>query len=190
MNGHIWHRKWGRLPGLASLALVMAACGASASSPSAPSPNAPAPTSPASASPSNTSTDVSPAAAAPSAEPAASKIPATTVQSPQAPAGAIRVDIAGPPPHYVPDHLTAQAGKVMLFLVNGSHATHTLAIGPPSALLSPEPQVGNYIVVSDSVAVGQSVVFTVSRLDPGTYAIWCTIGAHAAEGMVGTLVVQ
>jgi plastocyanin len=97
------------------------------------------------------------------------------------PPGSIRVEMIGPPPRYRPDKLAARPGLVVFFLVNISHGVHTLAIGP---------EVGNFVVVSDTVMVGQPEVFTVRHLPPGNYAIWCTIDEHAEEGMVGTLTVS
>lgn len=105
----------------------------------------------------------------------------TTVRATAAPVGAIRVQLAGPPPHYEPASLSAKAGDVVFFLDNTSLGTHTLAIG--TALYHP-------LVVSGSVAKGESAVFTVRGLRAGSYIIFCTIDNHAAEGMVGTLIVR
>jgi plastocyanin len=88
--------------------------------------------------------------------------------------------MVGPPPRYRPDKLTALPGVVVFFLVNLSHGVHTLAIGP---------EVGDFLVVSDTVLVGHPQAFSVRGLQPGNYAIWCTIDDHAEEGMVGTLTV-
>jgi len=96
----------------------------------------------------------------------------------------------GPPPHYVPDHLTATAGDLVFFLNNVSHGTHTLAIGPPSALQGPVLNIRSFLTVSDSVVPGRSAAFSVHGLHAGSYAIWCTIDGHAEEGMVGTLTVK
>jgi plastocyanin len=117
------------------------------------------------------------AAATPSPTPG---ITATSVAATVAPSGSIRIEMVGPPPRYRPDKVTAHAGVVVFFLVNLSHGVHTLAIGP---------EVGDFLVVSDTVLVGHPQAFTVRGLQPGTYAIWCTIDDHAEEGMVGTLTV-
>jgi plastocyanin len=103
-------------------------------------------------------------------------VPATA-----APAGSIRVHLAGPPPHYEPADLTAIAGDVTFFLDNTSEGIHTLAIGP---------QLYQPLAVSAQVEPGRSAVFTVIGLTAGRYVIWCTIDDHAAEGMVGTLTVS
>jgi plastocyanin len=73
------------------------------------------------------------------------------------------------------------SAELVFFLTNDAHTFHTLAIGPA---------VGTILAVSDSVPVGRSAVFTVRGLKPGSYRIWCTIDSHAAEGMVGTLMVH
>lgn len=105
-----------------------------------------------------------------------------TVSATKAPKGATRVAFLGPPPHCGPADLTVSAGDVSFFLTNTSLTFHDIAIGP--TLL------GTALAVSDNVEVGRSAVFTVRRLPPGTYAIWCTIDSHAAEGMTGTLTVR
>jgi hypothetical protein len=63
----------------------------------------------------------------------------------------------------------------------GHAGTHTMAIGPA---------LGHPIVVSDAVPAGHAALFTIQDLPSGHYVIWCTIGAHASEGMTGTLTVQ
>jgi plastocyanin len=98
-----------------------------------------------------------------------------------APAGSILVDLAGPPPHFAPNGLSATAGDVLFFLNNISQATHTLAIGP---------RLYKVLAVSRAIKIGDSAVFTVSGLPAGQYVIWCTISNHAAEGMTGTLTVH
>ena len=91
------------------------------------------------------------------------------------------MELAGPPPRYVPSNLTGSAGDLVFFLKNTSFGTHTLAIG--RALYKA-------IVASNAVAKGQTAVFTVHGLRPGAYVIWCTVDNHAAEGMVGTLTLK
>jgi plastocyanin len=105
----------------------------------------------------------------------------TDAPATEAPAGAVRVQLAGPPPHFEPADLTATAGDVDFFLDNTSIGTHTLAIGPA---------LNERLVVSRAVLSGQAAVFTVHALKRGQYMIWCTIDGHAAEGMVGTLNVK
>jgi plastocyanin len=117
-----------------------------------------------------------PATPSPSVGLASTNAPATA-----APAGAVEVQLAGPPPHFEPKNLTAKAGDVTFFLHNTSLGTHTMAIGPV---------LYRRLVVSASVGSGQASTFTVQGLPSGHYIFWCTIDDHAAEGMVGTLTVE
>lgn len=102
----------------------------------------------------------------------------TTEPATSTPAGAITVDLAGPPPHFVPADLMAPAGDLVFFLHNKSKGIHTLAIGR---------ELHKPLVASSPVPQGQAAVFTVHGLQAGHYVIWCTIDDHANEGMVGTL---
>jgi len=115
-----------------------------------------------------------------SAQPASSKPEAnsTTEAATSAPAGAISVDMTGPPPKFVPADLVAPAGDLVFFLHNKSQGIHTLAIGR---------ELHKALVSSSQVLHGQAAVFTVHGLQAGHYVIWCTIDGHAEEGMVGTL---
>jgi plastocyanin len=113
----------------------------------------------------------------PSATPAP-EVTSTTKPASAAPVGAIRLELAGPPPHFVPTTLTGTAGDLEFFLKNTSEGIHTLAIG--RVLYKP-------LATSAIVPKGQAAVFKVHGLRAGPYIIWCTIDDHAAEGMVGTL---
>jgi plastocyanin len=97
-----------------------------------------------------------------------------------APAGAISVDMTGPPPKFVPADLVAPTGDLVFFLHNKSQGIHTLAIGR---------ELHKALVSSSQVLHGQAAVFTVRGLQAGHYVIWCTIDGHAEEG-VGTLTVN
>lgn len=124
----------------------------------------------------------SPAASAP-AEHATSTSEASSTSEPaaSAPAGAIMVELAGPPPHFVPADLMAAAGDLVFFLHNRSPGTHTLAIGR---------ELHKALATSSNVPKGEAAVFTVHGLRAGDYLIWCTIDGHAGEGMVGTLTLK
>lgn len=122
----------------------------------------------------------------PSASPSPSFLDSTTEEATEAPAGAIHVEMHGPPPRFVPDAYTAAAGAVRFFLNNTSprghpHGHHSLAIG--RTLRTP-------LVVSEYVAGGDSAVFTVRNLEAGHYVIWCTFTEHLRLGQVGTLTVS
>lgn len=97
------------------------------------------------------------------------------------PSDAITIAIPGGP-RFTPDQLTAQAGTVVFFLdMQEADVVHNMLIAsevgdPPlakSAVLEP----------------GQSVIFTVHGLEPGSYEFWCTFEGHLAGGMKGTLTV-
>jgi plastocyanin len=105
-------------------------------------------------------------------------VTSTTKLASAAPVGAITLELAGPPPHFVPTTLTGTAGDLVFFLKNTSEGIHTLAIG--TVLYKP-------LATSDIVQKGQAAIFEVHGLRAGAYVIWCTIDDHAAEGMVGTL---
>ena len=114
---------------------------------------------------------------------------ATTAPATAAPEGAVTVEMTGPPPHYVPKNVTAQAGRPTFFLTNTSLAFHNLAIDRARLVLV-DGRVKNVpLVVSGTVAVGKSAAFVVDGLIPGDYFIWCTLGDHAFLGMTGTLTV-
>lgn len=81
----------------------------------------------------------------------------------------------------MPSNLTGRAGDLVFFLANTSQGTHPLAIGQAKYIP---------LATSDSVAKGQTAVFTVHGLRAGAYFIWCTIDGHAAEGMAGTLTLK
>ncbi len=90
--------------------------------------------------------------------------------------------MTGPPPQFSPAKLTVKAGNAVFFLSNMSHGSgHTLAIGPVDR--------SSHCAKSNMVAIGDTAAFTVQGLKPGTYAFWCTVDGHAAEGMVGTITV-
>jgi plastocyanin len=146
--------------GLAALALL-SACSAAAASPA-------------------TGTSSPAGTATPRATPS-SEVSSTTEPAASAPPGAITVELAGPPPHFVPADLTAPAGDVVFFLHNSSQGTHTLAIGH---------ELYKALAISGNVPKGAAAAFTVHGLRAGDYIIWCTIDAHAVDGMVGTLTVK
>jgi plastocyanin len=111
---------------------------------------------------------------------------ATTAPADVAPSGAITVAMSSF--KFDPTALTATSGTVGFFLQNVGAGTdvlaqqrHNLAIGVDQDHL---------LAKSDEVSAGEAVVFTVEGLAPGTYAIWCSVQGHAANGMVGTLTVS
>lgn len=109
----------------------------------------------------------------------------------EAPPGAILVTVRGDALRFVPDELTAEAGPIVFFIQNEgsgsvSDVPHNLQIGHEV------PPAGTALVGTPNINPNQSGVFTVTGLEPGVYAIWCTYGAdryHYVDGMVGTLTV-
>jgi len=79
-----------------------------------------------------------------------------------------------------PSDITVAHGKVVFFLVNSGNTQHDLAIRDSS---------NNRLSVSELVSSGDSVVFTVDKIDAGTYTIYCTQQGHEASGMKGKLTV-
>ena len=129
------------------------------------------------------------ATAAPKPTPPQPEFSSSMGSSTSAPAGAVAVEMLGPPPHYLPVGVSAGAGDVTFFLTNRSLGVHTLAIGRgPLDIVNNHVQ-NTPLAASTPVNVGSSATFTVYGLPAGTYAIWCTIDGHAAEGMKGTLTV-
>src|SRR5437762_10860353 len=124
------------------------------------------------------------AAATPAATP---EFNSSTVAATSAPDGAVTVEMAGPPPHYVPRMVIAKAGDVVIYLDNTSQGIHTLAIDRVPLHYNGDRVTNVPLVVSDAVRYRSAATFTVEDLPAGTYYIWCTIDNHAAEGMTGTL---
>jgi hypothetical protein len=79
----------------------------------------------------------------------------------------------------------APARRIGTFFLDGSNIdegiVHNFVIG--SELREP-------IVQSDFMEPGDTLLFTVSGLTPGTYTLWCSVDEHYAIGMVGTLEVE
>jgi plastocyanin len=165
---------------IGAFVLVVAACTQNAAGPRDSETTAP---------PSSPPTGGATASAAPDATRPQPEFSSSMGSATSAPAGAVTVEMLGPPPHYMPVGVKAAAGDVTFFVTNRSVGVHTFAIGR-----GPLDFVGEYVrnvplAASDAVNAGKSVTFTVYGLPAGTYAIWCTIGNHAFEGMKGTLTV-
>jgi plastocyanin len=79
-----------------------------------------------------------------------------------------------------PSTITVPHGKVVFYLVNSGSAQHDMAI---------RDSTGNRLAISELVSAGDSVVFTVNNIDPGTYTIFCSQDSHESLGMKGTLTV-
>lgn len=82
-----------------------------------------------------------------------------------------------------PANIVASGDPLLFYLVNSESSgfRHNMAITEAS---------GHQLTVSDEVQVGHAALFSVHGLPPGRYIIKCTVDDHAADGMVGTLVVS
>ena len=80
-----------------------------------------------------------------------------------------------------PAAISAPAGKVVFYLVNGGNGTsHNLIIRDAT---------GKRVGGSELVSAGDSTVFTVDNIAAGTYTYYCDQPGHEASGMKGVLTV-
>jgi plastocyanin len=180
--GHLWRA---RIVGL-GLVWSLASCGGAAATTSSAA-GASIQTSSASSSP----TAVASLQARPTAMPAPRpEFSSSTEPATAAPIDAIALEMAGPPPHYLPKELVAPSGGLVFFVSNTSLGNHNIAIalGPLTF--------ANYFVtnvpaaLSGVVLTGHKATFSTDPIPPGSYVFWCTISDHASEGMHGTLTVN
>ena len=124
-----------------------------------------------------------------SSESAAPTLRATVEEASEAPAGAIDV-LMTDGPDFEPDEVTAESGDLVFFLHNdkgaGPAILHNFFLGTDVDSLP--------LAASPALMHGESVVFTVYGIEPGTYTYWCTVPAldgrpHSQLGMTGTLTV-
>ena len=78
---------------------------------------------------------------------------------------------------FVPNALSASAGRITIRMTNPSQLQHSIALAV--AGVPPGPVVG-YGGVSEVVA----------NLSPGAYTFYCTVPGHRQAGMTGTLTVH
>jgi uncharacterized cupredoxin-like copper-binding protein len=176
MHERHWSRRRGVLAvlAIAPVALVAVGCGGSSSSSSSTTPTASASsttsggaTSQSTASTqSGTSTGSGVPAPAPSRTSTSGS--ATTVLNVSASASELA---------FVPNTLSAPAGRVMIRMSNPSQLQHSVALAV--AGVAPGPVVGN-----------GGVSEVVANLAPGTYTFYCTVPGHRDAGMTGTLTVR
>jgi len=80
-----------------------------------------------------------------------------------------------------PSNISAPAGKVVFFLVNGGNGvSHDMIIRDSG---------GTRVAGSELISSGDSSVFTVDNLAAGTYTYYCDQPGHEQSGMKGTLTV-
>jgi len=97
---------------------------------------------------------------------------------PSQPAGSIKVSLTEY--QFAPNTITAPSGKVVFFLVNSGTTSHNMIIRDSS---------NKRLNGSDLVSAGDSFVFTVASIAPGTYTYFCDQQGHEASGMKGTLTI-
>jgi uncharacterized cupredoxin-like copper-binding protein len=117
------------------------------------------------------------ASASPTAVPT---LEATTEEAAEAPPGAITIAVPGP--DFVPNEITAPAGTVVFFLdARPADILHNMVIAINAGDVP--------LAKSANLEAGQTVVFTVHGIEPGTYEFWCTFPGHFEAGMRGTLTI-
>lgn len=95
------------------------------------------------------------------------------------PAGSIKVTMTEF--KFDPPIISAPAGKVVFWLVNAGNATsHDMVI---------RDSTNSNIAASDLISAGDTFVFTVDKINPGTYTYFCNQAGHEAAGMRGVLTV-
>jgi uncharacterized cupredoxin-like copper-binding protein len=78
---------------------------------------------------------------------------------------------------FVPNELSAPAGRIMIHMTNPSQLPHSIALAVTG--IPPGPVVGH-----------GGVSELVANLAPGTYTFYCTVPGHRQAGMTGTLTVR
>jgi plastocyanin len=78
---------------------------------------------------------------------------------------------------FVPNTLSAPAGRITIRMTNPSQLQHSIALAVSG--VQPGPVVGN-----------GGVSEVVATLTPGTYTFYCTVPGHRQAGMTGTLTVH
>ena len=122
---------------------------------------------------------------APSPSPAPKLLSATFTPGGTAPPEAIEVQLGTCCyPLFEPNVLAAKAGEVALFLNNPTNEefplNHDIRIGKVQ---------GQAIASSPVLRNSETGLLTIDDLPAGDYVFWCSVDAHAAYGMVGTLTV-
>lgn len=82
---------------------------------------------------------------------------------------------------FEPSSLNVRAGeKVRFTLVNAGERPHDLHVEGPGVAADAVEGAGN-------VAPGQSTTWEYTFASAGSYQIWCPVGNHRDQGMIGTL---
>ncbi len=95
------------------------------------------------------------------------------------PAGSIKVTMTEF--KFDPPTISVPSGKVVFWLVNAGNGTsHDMIIRDSS---------NNKVGGSELISAGDTFVFTVDQISPGTYTYYCDQAGHESSGMHGTLTV-
>lgn len=95
--------------------------------------------------------------------------------------------------HILPEVIQAQAGDVLrLQVTNQGQAPHDIFFCGDAGLATPPSRESCQTPLGGPVrpTFNQTLPLTVTAPGPGTYWYFCTIAGHAAQGMVGQLVVS
>lgn len=85
---------------------------------------------------------------------------------------------------FVPTSLTLPAGRATLFLINPVNPDH-----PFDHDIRVGPEIGRALASSPVLKNGETGIWTIDDLPPGSYAYWCSVNQHYQQGMFGTLTV-
>lgn len=80
-----------------------------------------------------------------------------------------------------PNHISAGAGKVVIYLQNSGPSAHDIVVVDST---------GKTVARSELVQSGDASVFTIASLGSGSYTFYCDVPGHKDSGMVGTLTVS
>ncbi|HEY4888591.1 MAG TPA: cupredoxin domain-containing protein [Candidatus Dormibacteraeota bacterium] len=94
------------------------------------------------------------------------------------PTGSIKVSLTEF--KFDPSTISAPSGKVVFYLVNAGTTSHDMIIRDSS---------NNRLNGSELISAGDTFVFTVDSIPPGTYTYFCDQSGHEASGMKGTLTI-
>ena len=93
--------------------------------------------------------------------------------------------------HILPEVIQAEPGDVLKVQVtNQGQAPHDLFVCGDAGLEAPPQACSSPLGGPVRPTFNQTLPLTVAVPGPGTYWYWCTIAGHAAQGMVGQLVVE
>lgn len=185
-------RRRGALCAVALLALapVLAACGGSSSSTTSTGPTnsgtstrqtTTTSTSSSTATGATTTTGTSsvpaPAPTTPTTTTNSVPAPAPTSTTPSATTTILNIKASASELAFLPNTLSAPAGRIVIRMTNSSQLQHSVALAVPN-------------IAAGAVVGYGGVSEVVATLAPGTYTYYCTVPGHRQAGMTGTLTVH